>query len=865
MEQAIIACVDAPRVLPYPATDGAGKAWYLAPMINRLVFPVVAGLALVSCGGGSGGGGPAPTTPDDLGGGSSEASVTYHNAVGPLLDRYCVSCHRPGGQAPFPLTTYDEVYGKQSALVYVLETGAMPPAGYADLGVSERDMILAWLESGAPEGDPGQAPLVNVAARYSYHADARAIIEEKCGGCHEPGGIAPFPLDSYDSVVGVAAAAAYAIETGAMPPWPPTTGYTPFQHDRSLDPQQRHILLNWLQSDLPEGDEAAYQAPVPEGTPERSYNLQLPLPQAYTPTLRPDDHRCFAIEWPLDEFAYVTAVDVLPDRLEEVHHVIVSVAEPEDAHHYYAAGGEDGRPGWYCLGAGGVSARGVPLPRQIGGWVPGAGREPAPEGTGFGVRPGSVLLVQMHYNTLTAEPQPDQSTILVATAPEVERPARTFLVTNPAFLAPGGMPIPAGEPNVHHEVSLPGALLGSIFGRELGITNRDPWVLHQGFIHMHNLGSSGRITLQRGNGTEQVLLDIRDWDFNWQSTYNFVNEVLISPGDRIRLECNWDNSQANQPFVNGEQLPARDVEWGDYTQDEMCLMSVLMTQPAADTDYSYRPSVHLESPAYRQQFTPGDLVPLQLLLNNFSLHEPGQHDHEDPAQHGGGEHDSPGDDHDGVYEGHYRVYLDTDDDEAGHLTAWDSLYYYQLPDDIEPGLHTLRVSLRGGDHHALGIQQTVEIEVVADPSGERNRLLDASAWVVQTAAGDNWPQHRPDTLHCPANSWYPEGEALEVETGYCEYLSLAQPSLSDVRAGDTLHLVLWHADLAFEEPASAHVAVSLAGEVIWEQEVAIPARAEIFDLRIPARNAAAEGSEIEFHLHNHGYNSWTLLQLDVER
>jgi len=77
--------------------------------------------------------------------------------------------------------------------------------------------------------------------------------------------------------------------------------------------------------------------------------------------------------------------------------------------------------------------------------------------------------------------------------------------------------------------------------------------------------------------------------------------------------------------------------------------------------------------------------------------------------------------------------------------------------------------------------------------------------------------------------------------------------------------VLWHGDLVFEEPATAHVAVSIAGEVIWQQEVEIPAEAEIYDLRIPVNFDAPEGSTVEYHLHNHGYNTWTLLELEVER
>ena len=723
-------------------------------------------------------------------------------------------------------------------------------------------------QAGPPAEDPPaeDPPPRQVFRSFTYHKDARPIIEEKCVTCHQVGDIAPFTLDSYDDVQQFGPAMAYAIEAGTMPPWPPTPGYTPFHGDRSLSPEEKFILLTWLDSGMPEGDPADYPTTSASALAEPAevpvFDLELPLPQPYTPYLQPDDHRCFAIEWPLDEFTYITNVDVIPGVREVVHHVIVSIAEPEDAHLYYAADGESGRPGWYCLGAGGVS--GAPLPRQVGGWVPGAGREPTPSGTGLGVQPGSVMVVQMHYNTLVAKPQPDQSTVLVATADEVERPARGFLLTNPGFLQPGGMPIPADDPDVTHSWSVPAAALGAIFGGDAGVSAGDPWVMHQGFLHMHNLGTRGRTTIRRPDGSEQVLLDIRDWDFNWQGTYNFVEEVLVQPQDRITISCSWDNSQANQEFVNGEQLQSRYVEWGDGTQDEMCLMSVFMTKPQEGKDYSHRPSVYIESPGYLQAFEPGNVVPLKLILNNFSLHDPGEHNHDDPAEHEG-DHASADDDHNAVFEGHYHVYLDTDDDDAEHLTAWDEIYYFELPEDLLPGIHELRVNLRGSDHHALGVEQRVEIEVLEEMGEPDISLVDVDAWVYQDAAEDSLAAHRPEDANCPDNSWYNEDGALEVETGYCNYLSLAQGSLADIAAGDRVHLVLWHGNLAFEEPALAHVAVSIAGETIWESEVEIPAGADIFDKRITVPFDAPTGSKVEYHLHNHGFNTWTLLQLEVER
>ncbi len=290
-------------------------------------------LALSACGGGGSSSGGGVDTVSQ--GAPAAPAVSWYSTAKPLLERYCVSCHSTdSAAAPFPLETYKQVLGKRSALVYVLESGTMPPVGYADLGAADSAVLLDWLNNGAPEGDPSQEPLRQVAGGYTYHGDARAIIEEKCVNCHEEGGIAPFPLDSYERVRAVSAAAAFAVENGSMPPWHPTEGYTAFAGSRALSPEQKYVLLNWLQGDLAEGDPANYEAPPQkDGKQASDYNLRLPLPQAYTPTLRPDDHRCFAIEWPLDEFAYVTNVDVVPDQLDEVHHVIVSIAEPGGCGH----------------------------------------------------------------------------------------------------------------------------------------------------------------------------------------------------------------------------------------------------------------------------------------------------------------------------------------------------------------------------------------------------------------------------------------------------------------------------------------------------------------------------------------------------
>ena len=63
------------------------------------------------------------------------------------------------------------------------------------------------------------------------------------------------------------------------------------------------------------------------------------------------------------------------------------------------------------------------------------------------------------------------------------------------------------------------------------------------------------------------------WDFNWQQNFAFPADeaVFVAPGEGLRLTCEYDNSQANQPVVDGAQVESTDVVWGDGTLDEMCL------------------------------------------------------------------------------------------------------------------------------------------------------------------------------------------------------------------------------------------------------------------------------------------------------
>ena len=296
-----------------------------------------------------------------------------------------------------------------------------------------------------------------------------------------------------------------------------------------------------------------------------------------------DDFRCFLIDWPIDHDVYVTGVHVQPSNLTVAHHLVATLVPPEGVEALLARDAEDAEPGFDCGGGEmGAATGGIrPAPGQdrfealqgqglLTGWVPGARPNVLPEGTGMLVRPGSKIMMNMHYNVLAAGPGPDQTIMNFMVEDQVDKPGVAIFWTNPAWLGPrGNMLIPAGESLVEHSFS---------FDPTAFLTSGEPLTIHSAMLHMHGFGVSGGLSVLRAGGAE-CLVDIPRWDFDWQMTYGFMESTVINPGDELKIECRYNNSASNQPVIDGQQIEPQDVRWGEGgTLDEMCLGSVFLTR-----------------------------------------------------------------------------------------------------------------------------------------------------------------------------------------------------------------------------------------------------------------------------------------------
>src|SRR5262245_49764034 len=101
---------------------------------------------------------------------TAEGQVTFTKDIAPIVQRDCEPCHRKGGVAPTPLSTYAEARPWARAIELQTSVREMPPwfidknIGIQrfkdDISLSDEEIakIAKWVDSGAPQGNPADMP-----------------------------------------------------------------------------------------------------------------------------------------------------------------------------------------------------------------------------------------------------------------------------------------------------------------------------------------------------------------------------------------------------------------------------------------------------------------------------------------------------------------------------------------------------------------------------------------------------------------------------------------------------------------------------------------------------------------------------------
>lgn len=387
--------------------------------------------------------------------------------------------------------------------------------------------------------------------QVTYH-EVEPILRAHCVGCHRDEGIGPFALDTYAAAVRVASKIGPALEDRVMPPLPPdTSACRPLDDPRELADADRRLVLDWIDGGAVQGRATPRSEPIDSlGPPADVFDAGLDYVSDFAGD---DEYRCFVVDPAFTQRVDGVAFGVRATNPAAVHHAEIYAAPPSSTETVDALDAGDPVPGWPCLGGAGF-AEAIPL----GLGVPGSRVWPFPEGTGMPLVPGTRFVVQLH---LHLEAGPDVGGFAVemwhAPGPIASVPFR-------ARAGSADILVPAGDPDV--AVTASTDLVAA--GEETEPFERDregrAWIVGG---HMHRIGKSIRVAVVHRDGARECLLDVPRWDFDWQGEYRFAAPIDLVDGDRLEVECRWDNS-----------LGTEDVRWGEGTADEMCIGWVMLTE-----------------------------------------------------------------------------------------------------------------------------------------------------------------------------------------------------------------------------------------------------------------------------------------------
>ena len=394
----------------------------------------------------------------------------------------------------------------------------------------------------------------------TYARDIAPIIHTRCLTCHREGQVAPFALANHDQVAKRAGQIVTVTQSRTMPPWIPSPGHEKFVGERWLTDRELWLIKSWAESGRSRGDDADLP-PTPrfaEGWRLGNPDLIVRMAEPFTvPADGPDLLHNFVIPLPLDEDKLVAAVEFHPGNKRVVHHGVLFLDDKGSARALDRATPE---PGYANFGGPGFLPSGA-----LGGWSVGNTPRALPNGMGRYLKHGSDLVVQMHYHP-TGKEETDQSEIGLyfvkkPTAESVKEPA---VLVGSIWVANYDLDITAGDKDDRRSSSY-------TLPREVIMVGVVP--------HMHLLGRSMKVTATLPDRTTKTLIDIRDWNYNWQDEYYYEQPFTLPAGTRLDVEAAFDNSADNP---SNPSVPPQRVTWGDGTTDEMLFCFFLLSAEKTD-------------------------------------------------------------------------------------------------------------------------------------------------------------------------------------------------------------------------------------------------------------------------------------------
>ena len=374
----------------------------------------------------------------------------------------------------------------------------------------------------------------------TYIDDVQPILAENCADCHRPSGsnvmgmVAPMPLRTFAEVRPWAKSIARNVKERLMPPWHASSDFDGvFMNQRTLQEEEIATIVRWASTGAPKGEGTEISIAAGDGGWQIGEpDLIVAFDEPYFVSDDVEDQYATVVvqltEEQMPEDRWIQAMEFQPGS-EAVHHIVIFTDDPRES-----------------IGFPAMGQRGM-----LGGMGPGTDATVFPEGYGRSMRKASMIMFNMHYHK---ERGPgtgvyDHSRIAFKFQ---EKPVQHAVNWGAVGLMSFSLPPNTGDHELVSEMT---------FDREM--------ILMALFPHTHLRGKASKYTAYYPDGTQEVLLDVPNYDFNWQTNYIYNEPKVLPPGTRLKVQMWYDNSEARAAYTGID--PSRTVGYGQPTTDEMML------------------------------------------------------------------------------------------------------------------------------------------------------------------------------------------------------------------------------------------------------------------------------------------------------
>ena len=405
----------------------------------------------------------------------------------------------------------------------------------------------------------GFAQTTGEGSDVTFARDVAPILQANCQECHNPEGIGPMPLTTYENARRYATRIREKVARREMPPWhlDKNIGIQEFKNDVSLSDDEIRTIVQWVDSGAQLGNPADLPQPTawPSGADwrleailGRPPDLIIPSTAFTIPAVGPDQWWTPVVDIEgLDGPRWVMANETKPSYplgRRVSHHANSSLVRPGE-------NGEDEGAGFSNFGIG--------KPFDI-----------YPPNTGMLIQPGDRLSWNIHYYPVGQEVPDDVLEVGVWLYPEGETPRIET----------------AGDQNFSTYRSDDQEMVIPPHSRQItqGIhVLQQAARIHSFRVHEHLLGTGQSIEAVYPDGRVEIL-GKAGWHPSWHITYLFEDHVapLLPKGTVLIITAWYDNTAAN-PW---NPDPDAWVMHGRRTGDEMSHMWIGISY-LDDDEYEY--------------------------------------------------------------------------------------------------------------------------------------------------------------------------------------------------------------------------------------------------------------------------------------